>query len=139
MAELPGFFGPTFGVVAAAIEACGGVIAGPPFGWYHGRPGETVDVAAGFPIEGWDGDSDQVKVSQRAAGRAVTAIHVGPYDAMAETYAALRDWCKEQNVTVAEDMWEEYLTGPEADHRPGGRGSSGRSTNRTSRLQPSKE
>lgn len=115
MAELPGFFASTFGVVAAAVEAGGGAIAGPPFGWYHGSPGETVDVAAGFPVEGWDGGGGEVRVWQRRGGPAVLAIHVGPYDAMAETYAALRDWCTKRSVTLADDMWEEYLTGPEAD------------------------
>ena len=115
MDELSSFFGSAFRAVAAAIEAGGGVIAGPPFGCYHGPPGETVDVAAGFPVEGWDGDGDEVTVWRRAGGRAVVVVHVGPYETMAQTYARLSSWCEEQGITLAGEMWEEYLTGPEAD------------------------
>jgi effector-binding domain-containing protein len=113
--ELPSFFGSAFRTVAAAIEAGGGVLAGPPFGWYHGPPGETVDVAAGFPVEGWDGDGDDVTVWRRAGGRAVVGVHVGPYETMAQTYARLSSWSVGQGITLADEMWEEYLTGPEAD------------------------
>jgi effector-binding domain-containing protein len=88
MAELPGFFGEAFHAVAAAVEAGGGAIAGPPFGAYYSMPTETVDVAAGFPVAGWDGDAGEVTVHARAGGRAVVTVHVGPYDTMVETYDA---------------------------------------------------
>lgn len=116
MAELPGFFGDAFHAVAAAVEAGGGAIAGPPFGAYHSMPTETVDVAAGFPVAGWDGDAGEVTVHTRAGGRAVATVHVGPYDTMVETYDALRRWSAERGLTLAgEMMWEEYLSDPATD------------------------
>lgn len=78
-------------------------------------PTETVDVTAGFPVEGWDGDGGEVTVGTRAEGRAVVTVHVGPYDTMAETYDALSRWCAGQGVTLASEMWEEYLSDPATD------------------------
>lgn len=115
MAGLPGFFGDAFHAVAAAVEAGGGAIAGPPFGMYHGMPAETVDVAAGFPVTGWDRDGDEVTVQTRAGGRAVATVHVGPYDTMVETYDALRRWSAERGLALAGEMWEEYLSDPATD------------------------
>ena len=115
MAGLPGFFGDAFRAVAAAVEAGGGAIAGPPFGTYHGMPAETVDVAAGFPVTGWDGDADEVRVHTRAGGRAVATVHVGPYETMVETYDALRRWSAEQGLALAGEMWEEYSSDPATD------------------------
>src|SRR6478736_4678361 len=52
MDALTGFFGRAFGAVMAAVQMQGASPAGPPFALYHGIPGETVDVEAGFPIAG---------------------------------------------------------------------------------------
>jgi len=118
MAELPRFFAEAFhavAAVAAAVEAGGGTIAGPPFGLYHDMPTETVDVTAGFPVEGWDGDGGEVTVETRAGGRAVVTVHVGPYDTMTETYDALYRWCAGQGITLAGGTWEEYPSDRETD------------------------
>ena len=112
MAELAGFFADAFRAVAAALERSGGAIVGPPFGLCHGMPTETVDVAPAFPAAGWDGDGGEVTVHTRPGGRVVVALHVGPYETMAETYGALRRWCEEQGLTLASEMWEEYLSDP---------------------------
>jgi effector-binding domain-containing protein len=114
-AELPAFFAEAFEAVAAAVDAGGGAITGPPFGRYRSMPTETVDVEAGFPVEGWDGSSGEVNTGVRPGGRAVVGVHVGPYDTMAETYERLQAWCAEEGVTLATEMWEEYTSPPEGD------------------------
>lgn len=113
MAELPSLFDVAFGRVAAALAASGGTISGPPFGWYHEMVGDVVDVSAGFPFDGPPptGD-DEVVVAERPGGPAAVAVHEGPYDALADTYAALGAWLDERGASGAPDMWEEYLTGP---------------------------
>src|SRR5665647_24844 len=55
MAELPGFYSDALGAVAGAVERAGGSLEGSAFGWYHGKPGDSVDVAGGFPVSGVDG------------------------------------------------------------------------------------
>ena len=115
MDELAGFFGGSFGAVLSAVESGGGSVVGPPTAWYHGRPSETVDVSAGFPVDGLVvgalGDGD-VEVVDRPGGQAVVAIHRGHYDALAQTYGELQVFMSARGLVGREDMWEEYLNDP---------------------------
>jgi len=118
MAEIRGFFDTVFGTVMEAVAGAGGTVAGPPFGWYHGIPGETVDVAAGFPVTGIDPgavDGTEAVVEDRAGGRAVVALHVGPYDGLADSYGQVVAWMGERGLQSRGDVWEEYLTDPSVE------------------------
>jgi effector-binding domain-containing protein len=118
MVEMRDFFDMVFGAVSEAVAASGGTIAGPPFGWYHGMPAETVDVAAGFPVVGIEPgavDGTEVVVDDRTGGRAVVALHVGPFEALADSYGQVMSWMGERGLEPREDMWEEYLTDPRAE------------------------
>lgn len=116
MGELPTFFGTAYEQVMAAVTQAGGRIGGPPFGWYHGLPTDLIDVSAGFPVVGDVHTPDGgVRVHERPAGRAVTGMHVGPYDALPQTYVELEKFAAEQGVTPRGEMWEEYLSEPTGD------------------------
>jgi effector-binding domain-containing protein len=116
MADLREFFDESLPKVAEDVSVAGGRLSGPPFGWYHGRPGETVDVAVGFPVAG-DVHSPEggVTLTERPGGRCVVGVHVGPYDRLEETYAGLMPWMAEHHLVPREDMWEEYLSEPSGD------------------------
>ncbi len=116
MADLQHFFGAAFGQVAGAVTPAGGQVVGPPFGWYHGMPADSVDVSVGFPVLGDVHTPDGgVHVVERPACRAVVGLHVGPYDSLPDTYAALHKWMAEQGLVPQPEMWEEYLSPPEGD------------------------
>jgi effector-binding domain-containing protein len=118
MADLPAFFERAFSEAAAAAEASGVQIVGPPFGFYPEMPTETVAVEVGFPV------SVPVEASGNAhrvvlpGGRAVEAVHVGPYETMQRTYADLQSWMVEQGLRPAVGMWECYLSDPETEPDP---------------------
>jgi effector-binding domain-containing protein len=120
MAELPAFYDSAYGALFEAVSAAGGSPTGAAFGWYHGGPSETVDVAAGFPVSGLDVGSleGDVEVVDRPGGRAAAAMHVGPYDELPETYVQVEQWLDEQGLEGRGDMWEEYLTMPTPDTDP---------------------
>ena len=120
MAELGSFYTEALGAVAAAVESAGGTLAGPAFGWYHGVPAETADVAAGFPVAGVPEGTlgGEVVVLERPAGMAATTVHVGSYDTLTETYRALEAWLRSRELEPADIVWEEYLTGPETQPDP---------------------
>lgn len=116
MEHLTTFFGEAFGRVAGAVTAGGSAISGPPFGWYHGMPGETVDVAAGFPVSGdVHAPDDGITVAERPGGRALVALHVGSYDGLAQTWAELERRAGTDGLARREDCWEEYLSDPTGD------------------------
>jgi effector-binding domain-containing protein len=51
-------------------------------------------------------------------GRVVVATHVGPFEAMEKTYAELIAWSQAEGLTLAEGMWESYLSDPSAEPDP---------------------
>lgn len=112
MDELPDFFGRAFGAVIETLTAQGVSPSGPPFGFYPSPPGEVVEVQAGFPIAAPLEPTGEVEVIELPGGRAVTTMHVGPYDALDHTYHELMAWMTSQAVTPATAMWESYLSDP---------------------------
>ena len=118
--ELPAFFAEAAATVEAAVAGAGGVVAGPLFGWYHEPPaGAAVDVSVGFAVAGLPvGDLGEVEVLVRPGALAAVALHVGPYDALADTYRELGVWLDTRQLDPADEFWEEYLSDPEADPDP---------------------
>ncbi len=110
------FFTHAFEQVMHVLPEAGGRVSGPPFGWYHGMPTDTVDVSAGFPVAGDVHVPDGgVVVEERPGGRAAVAVHVGPYDTIQDTYGQVMAWIDQHTLTPREDMWEEYLSEPTGD------------------------
>lgn len=116
--RLPTFFAEAFPKVAEALVDSGGRIAGPPFGWYRGMPGAEVEVYAGFPVAGDVHTPDGgVVVTERPGGRAFVAVHTGPYEGLARTWAEVEGYVDEYPLEQREDCWEEYLSEPTGDPR----------------------
>ena len=118
VAELPEFFGAAFGAAAAAAEEAGVAIVGPPFGYYPEMPTDTVAVEAGFPVSAPVAPTAEAHPLVLPGGRAVVAVHVGPYDTLEATYGALMTWMAEQGLMPAGPMWESYVSDPEANPDP---------------------
>ena len=115
MTALPEFFGRAFHAVFEATAQQGVVVVGPPLGIYFGMPTDTVDVAAGFPTDRPVAPAGSVTGDTLPGGRAGQILHVGSYDAMAETYGRLMAWLSEQGLAAGPVMWESYLTEPDPD------------------------
>ncbi|ACL40056.1 transcription activator effector binding [Pseudarthrobacter chlorophenolicus A6] len=118
MDELPEFFGRAFASVMAAAQRQGAAPAGPPFARYHGMPGETVDVEAGFPIAGGFTTADGVEAGTLPETDALEALHSGPYDTLQHTYGAIQQQMQADGLIPADTMWEYYLSDPEKEPDP---------------------
>ncbi len=114
--EMPDFFGKAFTAVWAAAGQAGVEIIGPPFAFYPAMPTDTVIIEAGAPVASAPEDiPGEVHRLVLPGGRAVVAIHIGPYETMEKTYAALQAWMAQNGVVPAAGMWEIYLTDPETE------------------------
>ncbi|NNE96698.1 MAG: GyrI-like domain-containing protein [Acidimicrobiales bacterium] len=113
--DMPRFFERAFVACFKAAGEAGIDIAGPPFGFYPGMPGETVVIEAGFPVSAPIAEMGDVHPLELPGGKAVEVIHVGPFEAMKETYAALQTWMAEKGLQPAAGMWEIYLTDPQTE------------------------
>lgn len=118
IAALPGFFEQAFGQAAAAAASAGVEITGPPFALYPEVPTDTVVVEAGFPVSARSEPSAPAHRLVLPGGRAVQVVHVGPYEALAQTYATLESWMAEHDLVGATQMWECYLSDPQAEPDP---------------------
>jgi effector-binding domain-containing protein len=116
--DLSAFFGRAFTAVAAALCARGTPPSGQAFAYYPTPPGATIDVEAGFTVTQPVEASGEVVPSQLPAGTLVTTTHVGPYEALGETYQALSQWATEHGWTASGPMWEVYLTDPQIEPDP---------------------
>ena len=119
MADLREVFDRGFPAVVQAVGAQGVAIAGPPFGYYPRMPAETVAVVVGFPVAGPITADGEVEPFELPGGRVVTGTHVGPYEALEKTYEELMAWTRAEGLTLAEGMWESYLSDPSAEPDPG--------------------
>lgn len=118
MQDLRDVFDRGFHAVMRAVEAQGVSITGPPFGFYPRMPGETVAVVVGFPVSAPVAPDGDVSAFELPGGRAITCVHVGPYDTLEATYRELLAWAASEGLRLAEHMWESYLTDPSAEPDP---------------------
>ena len=117
-AELPGFVGPAFETVAAAVERQGAHVTGPPFTAYRELDGDEFDVEAGFPVAAQIVPDGPVSPGELPGGPTVEAVHIGPYATLPETYEKIRGWLRLRGLRPASRMWESYLTDPtDPEHR----------------------
>ena len=104
MAELTTAFDTGFSQVMQAVTEQGATVTGPPFGYYHSMPGETIDVSIGFPVSS-EVRAGDVQPFELPGGQAVVGTHVGPYDQL-------------EGLELAEGMWEQYVSDPSAEPDP---------------------
>jgi effector-binding domain-containing protein len=118
MSELRTAFDRGFSEVMRVAEAQGVAITGPPFGFYPRMPTDTVEVAVGFPVSAPVTPDGDVIPFELPGGRVVTGIHVGTYDSLEATYRELTEWAAARGHSLADNMWESYLTDPGAEPDP---------------------
>jgi AraC family transcriptional regulator len=91
--------------------------AGPPFARYHAF-GPELDFEAGIPVAQSFAGNARVRQSSLPGGEVVTGMHVGPYQELARTRAALAQWLGSEKLTPAGGPWEIYWTDPGLERDP---------------------
>ena len=112
------FFGRAFGAAAADLGRQGSAPAGPPVALYRGPVTTTVDVTAGFPVGQPVTPGPGLVTAALPGGSTVETVHTGSYDSLPATYAEVTSWIAAQGLTPWQEMWEEYLVGPDAEPDP---------------------
>ncbi len=118
MTALAEFYDRAYTQVSETAAHAGWTISGPALGWYHAMPTDTVELTAGFPVDGPDvgASSGDVVVVERPGGPALVLTYTGPYDGLPGAWEQLERDRVALGVEGRGDFWEEYVTDPE----PGG-------------------
>jgi effector-binding domain-containing protein len=94
-------------VVSAGVEP-----AGMPLAVYFDMSPEETTFECAIPVPGPFTSSGEVEPSSVGGGEAAFAVHVGPYDTIGQTWAALMAWLAEQGRVAAGHGWESYVDEP---------------------------
>ncbi len=101
-----------FGEVGRYLKEVGGRPVGDTFARFRRIDDEVVDVEVGFTVLEALPPAGPVQASELPAGEAITTTHQGPYERLPEAVAALEEWVRGHERTVAGPFWEVYLNGP---------------------------
>jgi AraC family transcriptional regulator len=90
-------------------------IAGRPFVRYSDVGPGLMTMEVGTPLAAAAAGVGEIEAITLPGGPAAVAVHMGPYDKLQETYAAMERWMQQQGVKPGDAPWETYITDP-AEH-----------------------
>lgn len=93
-------------------------IAGRPFVRYSDVGPGLMTMETGTPLAAPAPGVGDIEAITLPGGPAAVAVHMGPYDKLQDTYAAMERWMQEQGVRAAGAPWESYITDPAEDPNP---------------------
>jgi AraC family transcriptional regulator len=117
--ELPSAIAEGLGKAFPYAQRAGLAIGGPPYTRYHSAGPGLFTVDVGVPIAAAGPGQGDVEAGALPGGPVAVAVHGGPYDQLAETYAAIERWVEERGFHTAGAPWESYLTDPADFPDPG--------------------
>ena len=105
-----------FGALGAFFGRTGVTPVGPPLAIYRDWDGSKMTVDVGFPVTAPDASraEGEVRAGVTPSGRAITALHQGPYDGLRKTYGQLEDHIAAAGLPMPPMSWEVYLNDPGA-------------------------
>lgn len=118
LGQLRDFYDAAFREVLNVLAQQGVDPTGPALGVTWGTPGETVDVACGFPTASPIAAAGRVTPLVLPGGPAAVAVHVGGYDSLGDSYRRLAAWIADQGLAPGALAWEAYETRPSPDADP---------------------
>lgn len=79
------------------------------FVYHHQASRElTMEVDFGVEVARPFEPSAEVRLAETPAGKVASALHVGPYDRIFETHAAIHVWAATNHAALAGCSWENY-------------------------------
>ena len=116
--ELGPLMGELFPAVLGFVLASPAELAGPPFCRYLAMAGEEWELECGMAVSEPIVGDGRVEATELPGGAAVTTMHIGPYESLGESWAALQGWVAQNGRAPAGAPWEVYWTDPGAVQDP---------------------
>lgn len=110
--ELQAMLGECFGALFGHGMRAGLAIAGAPLARYINMGPGLWTVQAAMPLAVPAGAQGEMQPGVLPAGPVATAVHIGAYEQLSDTNAAIERWIEAEGLKVAGAPWESYLTDP---------------------------
>ena len=117
-AALPAFIGRAFGELFGHLRVLGVAPSGEPLIIYHEFGPAEVDAEVCVPIPDEVVASGTITTRVLPGATVARTLHVGPYEELADAYAALNHWIGAHDVAVVGPVRERYLNAPGGDVGP---------------------
>lgn len=114
-AKIADTMGQLFPELFGYVQQQGGSLAGMPLTLYHRMGGGSVELECALPIAAPIAGTRRIRCDELPAGTMATVTHVGPYENLPGTWAALTGWMESEGLIPAGTPWEVYVTDPRAE------------------------
>ncbi|MHC4955424.1 MAG: GyrI-like domain-containing protein [Planctomycetota bacterium] len=91
-------------VLGELMPRLGPNAVGAPLARYHTWKGDRGEVEVAVPVK------EPMEENELPGGRAVVAVHVGPYDTLKDTWEAVGVWMKAHGLEGRAAPWEQYVS-----------------------------
>jgi effector-binding domain-containing protein len=111
--DLPAILGRSYGAIGAYLGRMGQAPAGAPFVAYYNEDMQSLDLEIGFPVSKKLTGQGEIQAGEIPGGKAVSCLHVGPYDKVEPAYQALGQWMQLKGYQGTGVCYEFYLNDPQ--------------------------
>ncbi len=116
--KIPMMMGKLFQELSVFSQRNSLLIVGPPFAYYYSWDDRKTHMSVGFPVSKQIESDGKIGPFTLPGGKAVNAMHIGPYEKLAESYTAMQEWMGRNHLKPAGHMWEVYLSDPQKEQDP---------------------
>ena len=106
--------GPGIGEVMSTLAAQGIAPAGPWLTHHRRMVPDVFDFEIAVPVTRAVQPAGRVVPGTLRAARVARTIYHGPYEGLGAAWGEFEEWLKTNGHTGTEDLWEQYLVGPES-------------------------
>ncbi len=117
-AEMMTAFGPAVGELMSVLAAQGISPAGPVFAHHLKITPGIFDFEVGVAIATPVIAAGRMKPSEWPAMKVARTGYRGPYEGLPDAWGTFTEWIATNGHAPAEDLWECYVTGPQASADP---------------------
>lgn len=103
---------PAFHQVLDGLASQGAGPVAPPRMVYHDMSDDSWTIEVCVPVAGVTEAPDGLDLRRMPGGRAVTTLHIGPYDELGMAYRELEVWIKKNGLTPVDLPYDVYLNAP---------------------------
>ena len=110
--DIPGFVERAFGELYRRLWEMSIAPSGRPFVIYHAFGPDGVDAEVALPVRERIAETEHVMNGALPALCVARVLHLGPYDAIGDSYSALATWIEDHGYQTSGPVLERYLLGP---------------------------